>query len=115
MSRFFRSIFHPEIPTEDERRERRRRFRDRLEARASRFWLALLTALWIWVSLTLTHQQDVANGDRVDGIQQRCDLVRTINNTAHRLGVPADAEELQDLHELELRCLQSLAEAKAKR
>lgn len=110
-----KKLLHPETLTDDDRRARRRRWQDRWSAKANRFWLAVLTVLWVWVSLTLSHQQNVADDTRIESISQRCELISTINSTALRLGVPYDSEDLGDLRDLEAKCRKTLRVAQSNR
>lgn len=92
-----KTYLHPEGLGRGDRRETPRRKADRRRERIQRFWLIVVTIVVAWGFLSIRHNQQVGADARYDGTRQRCELVKTIIQTAVDLGVPSQSKNLQRL------------------
>lgn len=106
------AFFDPSrLPPDGEERRGRRRG-DAWRARFEKFWLAFLTALWIWTAVSLGSTQSSVDEQRVEGTRQRCELARAVLDTAVDLGVPENAPTLDRLRQNLSECVALLEEIK---
>jgi hypothetical protein len=66
--------------------------------------MLIITVLWLWLALTVKHQNTVRDRDRKDGTHQRCELTQTIIDTAVDLGVPPRSPKIDRLRILLVQC-----------
>lgn len=104
---WMKTHMHPESLGGD-RRARPRRRSDRRRDALRIAWLAALTALWLWMALTIKHDQATISRVGRDNVSQRCALTRTLLGLAQR-GGPEFAAPLARDYEA---CARLLSKAK---
>jgi hypothetical protein len=82
---WMKTNLHPEA-LGGERRARPRRRTDRRKDTLRSVWLAGLTVVWVWMALSIRHDQSTIAHVARDNVLQRCELTRTLVGLARRGG-----------------------------
>jgi hypothetical protein len=83
---WLKTRLHPESLGLGSRRNKPRRRSDRRRENFQKFWLACLTALWIWMAVSLQHNQREIARVAQDNINQRCELTGILVKLAEQGG-----------------------------
>lgn len=83
---WLKTRLHPEALGQGDRRNKPRRRSDRRRENIQKFWLACLTGLWIWMAISLQHNQAEIEKVAQGSISQRCHLTGILVRLAQQGG-----------------------------